>query len=161
MAITLEPMDAAAVAADREVAFERFLAARIEAGEQPAEARRAADQVYAKLYDGDRPAPGHRHYWLCEDDRRVGHLWIGPPTDGTPGLAWVYYVEVDESLRGRGLGRAAMVLAEKDAAAHGATELGLNVFGYNTTARSLYTSLGFTEVAVIMRKAIAGPKAAV
>lgn len=67
-------------------------------------------------------------------------------------MAWVFYVEVDEARRGSGLGRAAMVLAEEDARAHGATELGLNVFGPNTVARHLYESLGFEPTAINMVK---------
>ena len=35
---------------------------------------------------------------------------------------------------------------------HGAVTLGLNVFGFNSIARSLYRSLGYEESAVQMRK---------
>jgi ribosomal protein S18 acetylase RimI-like enzyme len=45
-----------------------------------------------------------------------------------------------------------MVLAEREARSHGATELGLNVFGSNTVARHLYETLGYGTVAVRMSK---------
>jgi len=73
----------------------------------------------------------------------VGALWIGPQTDGPPGHWWVWTVEIDEPFRGRGLGRAAMELAEREARRRGATQIGLNVFGHNHIARSLYESLGY------------------
>ena len=65
---------------------------------------------------------------------------------------WVWEVVVDEQHRGRGLGRAAMLLAEEQARAAGAVELGLNVFGYNTVARALYESLAYETVSMQMRK---------
>jgi ribosomal protein S18 acetylase RimI-like enzyme len=66
----------------------------------------------------------------------------------------MFDIAVDENRRGAGFGRAAMQLAEKAAAEHGAVTLGLNVFGYNTTARGLYDSLGYETTAVQMRKTI-------
>ncbi len=65
---------------------------------------------------------------------------------------WVWEVVVDEQHRGRGLGRAAMLLAEEQARAAGAVELGLNVFGYNTVARALYESLAYETLSMQMRK---------
>ena len=67
---------------------------------------------------------------------------------------WVWNVEVDEPYRGRGLGRAAMVLAEDAACDHGATELGLSVFGHNPVARHLYESMGYVTKTVQMRKSL-------
>ncbi len=45
-----------------------------------------------------------------------------------------------------------MLLAEEQARAAGAVELGLNVFGYNTVARALYESLANETVSMQMRK---------
>ena len=76
------------------------------------------------------PAPGHHHYRVVDDDGvTVGSLWIGPHAPEQPEAYWVWNVEIDEAHRGRGFGRAAMVLAEHEARAHGATDIGLNVFG--------------------------------
>ena len=67
---------------------------------------------------------------------------------------WVWKVAVDEPHRGQGLGRAAMLLAEEVARAHGATELGLSVFGHNAAARHLYESMGYITKSVQMRKSL-------
>jgi ribosomal protein S18 acetylase RimI-like enzyme len=68
---------------------------------------------------------------------------------------WVWSVALDEEHRGRGLGRAAMLLAEDEARRRGATEIGLNVFGFNDVALGLYRSLGYESVSVQMRKVVA------
>lgn len=83
----------------------------------------------------------------------VGELWVGP-FDDDPQRWWVWDVAIDEPYRGRGLGRAAMVLAERLAGEHGATSIGLNVFARNEVARGLYRSLGYEEASVQMRKAV-------
>jgi ribosomal protein S18 acetylase RimI-like enzyme len=67
-------------------------------------------------------------------------------------MAWVYNIEVDPAFRGRGYGRAAMILAEGEARSRGMTSLGLNVHGQNKVARSLYDSLGYDVTALQMKK---------
>ena len=71
---------------------------------------------------------------------------------GEPGRreAFIYNIAVDEKFRGQGYGRATMVACVEEARKLGATSVGLNVFGSNKVARSLYTSLGFAEVVVMM-----------
>lgn len=55
---------------------------------------------------------------------------------------------------GQGFGRRGMQLAEDYARSHGATTLGLSVFGFNHAARGLYESLGYEVTSVKMRKAL-------
>ena len=86
-------------------------------------------------------------------DEAVGWLWLAVPgPDPDRLMAWVYNIEVDPAFRGRGYGRAAMILAEGEARSHGMTSLGLNVHGQNTVARSLYDSLGYDVTALQMKK---------
>nr|WP_238341701.1 GNAT family N-acetyltransferase [Actinopolymorpha rutila] len=59
------------------------------------------------------------------------------------GRAFVFGVSVVPERRGRGLGRAVMRLGELAVLAAGDPVLALNVFGPNTTAINLYTSLGY------------------
>ncbi|MGZ4133015.1 MAG: GNAT family N-acetyltransferase [Actinomycetota bacterium] len=79
------------------------------------------------------------------DGRRIGHLWFGP--SDVEGRAWLYDVTVEEAQRGKGYGRALMQGFEDAARAHGYAAAGLNVFGDNAVARSLYLSLGYREIA--------------
>jgi len=136
--------------------MEHYVDDRISAGESPEEARRTANSQMAVLFPEGAPALGQLLYQVVDDeDAVVGILWIGPPMGEETGTKyWVWNVEIDEPHRGQGLGRAAMQLAEDAARAHGATELGLSVFGHNAVARHLYESMGYITKSVQMRKSL-------
>ncbi|MFV0137056.1 GNAT family N-acetyltransferase [Streptomyces sp. HMX87] len=70
---------------------------------------------------------------------RVGTLWLALRGE----VAYVFDVETDPAHRGRGHGRALMLLAEAQAITAGRRVLGLNVFAGNTAAERLYESLGY------------------
>lgn len=86
------------------------------------------------------------------DRRRVGVLWLARRADTGRPTCWVYDVEVDAGERGRGYGRALMLAAEDVARRWGVDRLGLNVFGGNAAAISLYESLGYAVTAQNMAK---------
>jgi ribosomal protein S18 acetylase RimI-like enzyme len=91
---------------------------------------------------------------LDQDGADVGLLWLGrSPTN--PLTGFVYDVIIDEEHRGRGLGRAAMLEAEKVLAADGCTRIALNVFGWNDRAAGLYRSIGYEVDSMQMSKALA------
>ncbi|HEV2426970.1 MAG TPA: GNAT family N-acetyltransferase [Acidimicrobiales bacterium] len=131
---------------------EGYLAHRIEAGEDEASARASANAQFTTLFPGGAPAEGQHVMHVVEDGEVVGVLWMGRPFSGTPGMWWVFDVEIDEAHRGRGLGRAAMELAEEWTRKRGGTRVGLNVFGPNRVARALYDSLGYEVLATSMFK---------
>ncbi|MEE1752651.1 GNAT family N-acetyltransferase [Streptomyces sp. SP18CS02] len=83
------------------------------------------------------------------DGTVVGHLWTGR-RELTPGeqSAFVYDIDVVEEQRGKGYGRALMLLAERTARDSGARLLGLHVFTGNTPAIRLYESLGYATTHV-------------
>jgi ribosomal protein S18 acetylase RimI-like enzyme len=116
------------------------------------DARRLAEASHARALPQGAATPGV-HIVVGEDDagERVGILWVGPNPNGV-GPAWVYDVEVDEGRRGEGWGRALMLEAERLLREDGHTEIGLNVFGFNTVARRLYESLGYATSSIQMRK---------
>jgi len=87
---------------------------------------------------------------------RVGHVWISlEPQGHATGEAWIYDIEVDEPLRGRGYGRLLLEAAERETRARGASSLGLNVFGSNHVARTLYEHSGYEVRTMQMRKELA------
>jgi GNAT superfamily N-acetyltransferase len=54
----------------------------------------------------------------------VGLVWVAldrPP----PGEAWIYDIEVNPEHRGKGYGRALLLVAEQEAAKHGSKAVGL------------------------------------
>ncbi|MEE1797459.1 MULTISPECIES: GNAT family N-acetyltransferase [unclassified Streptomyces] len=88
--------------------------------------------------------PGVSFTVLAHEGAAVGHVWVAPREvrPGRPG-SYVYDVEVAEEQRGKGYGRALMLLAERVALEAGPPLLGLHVFTTNTPALRLYTSLGY------------------
>lgn len=149
--LTFEPLDPAELQVWRARSRAEYIDARVSAGDSPAEASAAADASMAQLFPGGRPGPSQLIGHVVADGERVGTLWVGP-FGNDPARWWVWDVVIEESRRGRGLGRRTMVLAEELARAHGASTIGLNVFAGNAVARHLYSSLGYEETSVQMRK---------
>ncbi len=110
---------------------------------------KAARDVAAVLPQG--VATEGTHLWVVEDEggRSVGSVFLGVRGGG----AWLFDITIDEAQRGRGLGRAVMLALEHEVRTLGFDRLGLNVWGGNEIARSLYRSLGFGEISVEMKKA--------
>ena len=90
---------------------------------------------------------------LNEDSVRVGTLWIGPHPQ-RQGAAFVYDIEIQETARRHGYGRAAMLAAEVLVRSAGINELSLSVFGFNDAAKRLYDSIGYRVLTMQMTKSI-------
>ncbi len=129
-----------------------YVRERIAAGDSPEYAEERAAESNAQYFPGGVPAAGQLVFDVLADDEPVGVLWLGPMSPRHPHDWWVFDVEIAAEHRGRGLGRAAMLLAEEAARDHGARRLGLNVFGHNTVAQHLYVSLGYETTAINMAK---------
>lgn len=132
-----------------------YVGERVAAGDTLDEARANAEASMDRTFPRGVPAAGQLAGRLFSDGQPIGELWVGQfGTD--PRRWWVWDIRIDEPFRGRGLGRKAMSLAEDLARSGGATSIGLNVFAHNTTARRLYTSLGYSPTSVQMRKDLTG-----
>ena len=83
----------------------------------------------------------------------IGTAWLAVDAPDKHG-AWVYDIEIVPERRGEGHGRALLRALEKLAAQHGAATIGLNVFGDNEIARSLYESCNYQTISLHMRKAL-------
>lgn len=151
MHVDIRPMDEAAIGRWLDRARAAYVADLIASGiGQAAASRTATEQETAAFPDG-RPANGHVLFDVVVDGDEVGHLWIGPRAPDDDDHWWVWDIEIDEAWRGRGVGRAAMQLAEREARGRGCIEIGLTVIADNP-ARRLYESLGYREASVRMRK---------
>lgn len=121
------------------------------------EALAASRHDFRTILPEGRTTPGHEFLTIrSATGERVGTLWLAFPPARGPRGAFVYSLEVDAAHRRKGYAEAAMRAAEERARAHGQTELGLNVFGFNAGARALYDKLGYTVVATLMRKELTG-----
>lgn len=124
------------------------------AGVPPELAQTKSDSDWAQLLPKGLDSP-NQHLFAIEDEngQRVGDLWFAKRTSQFEGTAaFIYSIEIAPEFRGRGYGREAMLLLEDEVRSHGLTRIGLNVFGGNEVARSLYRSLGYAESAVWMAK---------
>lgn len=81
---------------------------------------------------------------------RVGWVWLSPaPAFLGPqrrNIRWLSQLTVEDSVRGRGWGRALLTATERHLAAQGVEQLWLRVFDWNTTARALYQAQGYELV---------------
>ena len=122
------------------------------AGLRREDARRKATADFARLFPDGFGSRGQSVFHVVDGDTTVGSVWLAEIERHGRRHAYVYEVRIDEPMRGRGLGRRAMELAEEEARRRGLARIELNVFGGNDVARGLYRSLGYAEVAVSMGK---------
>lgn len=106
-----------------------------------AAARARAEQAYDQLLPDGLATPDNSVTVLLDGDEPVASLWLRHHYRHEQ--SFVYSVVVKEGSRGKGYGRAIMRLGESLSLDAGDRVLGLNVFGHNTVAIGLYTSLGY------------------
>ena len=84
--------------------------------------------------------------WVAERHGRVvGTVLVG--FDGRRG--WLNYLAVDPDLRGRGLGRHLVHVAERDLAGRGCPKVNLQIRHDNVGARGFYEALGYVDDRVV------------
>ena len=153
--IRTRPMTSIEFDSLRERMVREYAAEHVAAGDwapETAEAR-AAEETDRLLPHGVS-TPGVR-ILMAEtlDGDPIGHLWLALERQpGVGGGAWIYDIEILPDFRGRGFGRALLAAAEAEAASHGVDSIGLNVFGSNVIARSLYESAEYGISSMQLRK---------
>jgi GNAT superfamily N-acetyltransferase len=122
----------------------RYAQAWIDRGASPELALTKARAAQTAALPEGPATPGVSLNALVHAGQVVGTLWVSRRADG-PGEpdAYVYDVVVAPDQRGKGYGRALMLLAERVALDFGTTRLGLHVFAGNIPAIRLYESLGY------------------
>ena len=65
---------------------------------------------------------------------------------------YLHHIGVDESVRHRGIGRALLHAVEQAAADHGAQQVALDTWRFNTTAQAFFTACGYEPYNVRMRR---------
>ncbi len=164
--VALIPMSGAERSESLEREASEYAEAKFRAGlwsrsEAPALAR---EEIARTL--GERPdEEGHRFLKALDmEGQRVGWVWTGPVPGSRPldPARWIYQIQIEESVRGRGFGRALLRATEEVLQHAGCPELRLNVFSWNLPAISLYESAGYETVSRYesgreMRKCLAPP----
>jgi ribosomal protein S18 acetylase RimI-like enzyme len=135
-------------------AMDHYAADIAAAGVPEDEARAKSDRDFPRLLPDGLESSGQSLYVVEDDGETVGILWVAERDDDFGRNLFIYDIEIDEEHRGRGLGKAAMQLAEDEARRRGIDRVTLNVFGGNDVARNLYRSLAYAEMAVYMMKRV-------
>jgi GNAT superfamily N-acetyltransferase len=154
--LTLRPTTEEELAARREQLVESYAEDLARTGRYSAGAARSesARQLAELLPDGVR-TPDMLLFTAVVDEEPVGWVWLCLPSPANGrDSAWVYDVLIEPEHRGKGYGRAVMEAAEVEVVARGVTRIGLNVFGRNRPARTLYESLGYEVTSLQMVKTI-------
>lgn len=159
--IRLRPMTAAEFEAWRARGIAWYAVAHQRTGGWSAEqAKSLAERKTDKLLPAGPETPGMLLLSAeTRDGAPLGMVWIAL-NHPSAGSAWIYEIEILEEHRGKGYGRALLQSAEQESAKHGITQIGLNVFGTNVVARSLYDSSGYEVTATQMRKRLGADGAA-
>jgi GNAT superfamily N-acetyltransferase len=148
----LEPMTQEQYLAFRESTEGDYADQIAKSGVSPVDAAEKAAADYARLLPDGLGSPDQFLFTGYDGAEPVGWIWvqIKPRADGLN--AYVFDLQVRQEQRRRGYGRAIMQAAEQLCRERGVVSMGLNVFGFNTGARSLYDQLGFEVAAVQMTK---------
>ena len=155
MTVQLEPMTPEQYESWLPAAVEGYAQQRSESGLGALDStrERAVKEFDTLLPDGVA-TPDHHLLVAYDDGRTVGTLWLHIHDEWGVRRAFVYDVEVDESQRGRGYGRAIMTAGEEYARGQGASTMALNDVAQNDVARSLYDKLGYLVTNVNMQKGL-------
>jgi len=108
-----------------------------------------------QVAEAGRSTPRGRHRWTAYDgDDPVGTFTVRVEHRSDGPHACVDGFEVREDLRGRGLGRALAVAAERELLTLGARTVRLSVPGPDVAARSLCARRGLTVAALELEKSL-------
>ena len=152
--LVVRAMTATEFAAYRRSSTLEYAAAHVKAGDwAPDEALELAERETDELLPDGVDTPGTALLVGESDGEVIGMVWVGPAPQSRPGW-WLYDIEVVAEARGRGYGRALLAAAEQAVRDRGGDTLGLNVFGDNEVARTLYESAGYHVTATQMRKPV-------
>ena len=153
MTVRLEPMTQEQYELWLPDAIEGYARQTSESGLMSIDAAResAVDQFEALLPD-DLATAGHHVLMAYDEEQIVGVFWLRIRDEWGIRRAFIFDIEVDESRRGHGYGRAIMTAGEAYARGQGASTMALNVFSQNDVARSLYDKLGYLVTNVNMQK---------
>jgi ribosomal protein S18 acetylase RimI-like enzyme len=154
--VTLRPMTIVEFDAWRDVAIRQHAEQTSRATGRSLEASLddAAELLPKVLVDGINTRGMDFFVIVDVDDQEIGWLWIGSSPDD-PEAGFVWDIIIEQSRRGRGYGRAAMLAAEQFFAAKGKVRIGLQVAARNDVARRLYEAMGYQVTMTTMSKAIA------
>jgi ribosomal protein S18 acetylase RimI-like enzyme len=117
-----------------------------------AEALERSRNEFARLLPQGLQTPEHYLYTVHADEVPVGMVWLKANLDRPTKSGFIFELYINESQRGQGFGKQAMLLIEEQARELGLQSLGLHVFAVNAVARKLYETVGYETSSLNMTK---------
>ena len=87
-----------------------------------------------------------------ETGQRAGIIWLNTQSESPRPQGFIYDIEIEETFRGKGYGKQAMLAIEEKARELGLKSIGLHVFAHNKVASSLYEKIGYQVKSMNMTK---------
>jgi len=150
--LTLDPMTEAEYAQFDATLWTDYAAERARNLRTSVEYERESGQRQRAELLPDGMHTANHHFWnmVDADAGVVGKLWVF--VDGEKQRAYIYDIVVDAAHRRKGYARQALAALDQFVRPLGITHIGLNVFGDNPGAKSLYEQMGYYTVATMMQK---------
>lgn len=153
----LVPMSAAYFESFLPAAIESYAQQNVRAGRWPAAtAVELSRAEHERILPAGLDTPGMHLYEIRDPagGTTVGTLWFAVQTTTGSPTGYVFNIEIDDAHRRAGFARRAFGEIEAIARGLGLDAIGLNVFAFNTGAKTLYEGLGYEVIGMTMRKTI-------
>jgi ribosomal protein S18 acetylase RimI-like enzyme len=145
LAFSLDLMTLEEFEANRDHLIAEYASSMVRAGIfDPDEALADARRQTVMMLPRGLNTPSHTWFVVRCNGERVGTLWLHESVEDGSGS--VFDIEIDDRFRRHGIGREVMIAAEEFFRQRNLRYLELHVFGYNSVARDLYSSLGYVCV---------------
>lgn len=149
-------IDEADFQAWKTMAISDYFADRVRAGNDSPDSPHRSRFEFESLLPYGRLTKDNYIYSVVDeddDDRKVGIVWYAVEGHNFPNdTMFLYDIWIEESMRGKGYGRAALLLLEERARVLGKKRIALHVFAHNERARRLYDELGYKPTNIMMTK---------
>lgn len=122
-------------------------------GNWPAEGavERSRKEILGLVPDGLQTKNQHLFSIVeATDGQKLGMFWVHVDHQ----RAFIYDFKIDETLRGKGYGKQAMLALDEKLKSMDVESVGLHVFGDNLIAQELYKKVGYQITGIQMRKVL-------
>ena len=105
--------------------------------------KKAEEEQYGLLSEGVNTTD-HFLFTITQDGINIGSIWFAKLEKKQKNIAFIFYVGIDEKLRGKGFGTTAMKMIEIEIKKIGLKTIRLHVLKDNLSAIKIYNKLGYT-----------------